>query len=159
MKFNTQRWANREFLRKLITFGFVGTMTALIYVVLIQLFRSVFDFSLLWSGTLAYPLAIVINYIGQGALTFRVRLRDRAQFARFIVSNVVCYTTSMAMMSVLPGRYGMEDNVALMLVVIVLPVVNFALYLFWVFKGKAESAANRAFEKPELQEHRDRDEA
>jgi putative flippase GtrA len=139
LKLQKPEWVTAELLRKIVSFGIVGITTAICYALLIQLFRTTFDFGLLWSGTLAYPLAMVINYIGQAALTFRVRLRDKQQFARFIAANLIYYATSMAIMSVLPLKYGVNEAVAILVVVIALPIVNFALYLFWVFKAKRQA--------------------
>lgn len=131
-----KNYLDRELLRKLVTFGVVGVLTALSYVALTELFRHFLDLSLVWAGTLAYPLAIVVSYIGQGAFTFRVGLRNQRQFARFVVTNIIGYCTAMAILSTVPGAFNVDELVALVLVVVILPLINFLVYLVWVFASR-----------------------
>ena len=125
-----------ELLRKIVTFGIVGVLTAFSYLLLAKLFRELLGLGLLSAGTLAYPLAIFVSYVGQGVFTFRAGLRDERQFARFAITNILGYFVAIAMLSTVPKAFNVDEFVALLMVVCVLPIINFMLYLFWVFDSR-----------------------
>lgn len=118
----------RQFLR----FALVGTTVALVYALGYNLLRWL-TLGPALSSTLAYLLAITVQYIGHASFTFRKRARDGGQVLRFVLLNTLGLVVAVALTEGLTGPVAAPDWVASLAVVIVLPILNWFVMRLWVF--------------------------
>ena len=106
----------------------------------------------LWAKTISVGLAIVVNWIGNRAITFRRERRsgDRRAVARegveFLVASLLGSAISLICLAV--SHYGLglrsaaADNISANVVGLGLgTVLRFALYRLWVFRSPVTAAA------------------
>jgi putative flippase GtrA len=78
-------------IRRFIKFALVGALGAVIDFALLNLFRGVFGWPLLWANTFSVSVAIVSNFVWNRLWTFpesRTR-KKRKQLPQFILVNLV----------------------------------------------------------------------
>lgn len=120
-------------LPRLLRFGFVGASVALIYVALYVGFLA-----LGWwqvpANAAAFLLAVLVQYVAQAGFTFRARLGDWGQIARFAWMIACGFVTSALVTGAVAPMLGLAPAAAALIVALVLPVQNYLLMSRWVFR-------------------------
>ena len=116
----------------LVRFALVGLGVAALYVVGFLLLLQL-GMAKVPANVLAFALAVGVQYIAQAAFTFRKRLNDRSQMARFVCMVGAGLLSATAITSGFGPMLGLSDLSAAVLVTLVLPIQNFFLMKLWVF--------------------------
>ncbi|WP_316014098.1 GtrA family protein [Roseobacter sp. HKCCA0434] len=124
----------REFWR-VVRFLTVGAGVALTYAILFLGARELG--ARLWeANTIAYAASVMVQYFAHTLWTFRGKVRDMMQQGRFLgVIGFGAIFSFVATTKVGPAL-DWPDEAAAALVIFGLPVFNYILYRFWVFRGK-----------------------
>jgi putative flippase GtrA len=118
-------------------FSLVGIITTGIYLILASL--------LIWSewvvpiiaSSIAFIFTIPLSFRGHGSFTFQIKDKKRWQINRyiiytlfgFIMSNIIMYLSTL---SAIINAY-----IGVIIVTMILPILNFLVLKFFVFKNKA----------------------
>ncbi len=117
---------------RLVRFLTVGAAVALTYSLLFTGLRT--TGATLWeSNGVAHVGSVTVQYVAHTLWTFRSRLLDHRQQARFVGVILFGFGFSFAVTTTISPTMGWPDWVSVLLVVFLLPVFNYALYRFWVF--------------------------
>ena len=81
-----------------------------------------------------------ISYVAQSRVTFRMQATSRADVARFIVMSLAALAIADLSMLVLYGQMGLPLWIAAGAVCVAIPVFNFAVMNFWVFRRPSRVA-------------------
>ncbi|MCV3271541.1 GtrA family protein [Roseobacter sinensis] len=119
---------------QMLRFALIGGLVALSYLLLYLGFLAL-DLSRGWANTLAFGLAICLQYAGQAGFTFRKRLLDNVQMARFGAMVGLGFVTSALITGWLAPSLALPDWAAALMVTVVLPVQNYIVMSAWVFAG------------------------
>ena len=112
----------------------VGAAVAITYSALFLGLRA--SGEVLWeANAIAHVASVSVQYIAHTLWTFRSRLRDVAQQARFVGVIAFGFIFSFTVTTMISPAMGWPDTVSVALVVFLLPVFNYALYRFWVFRS------------------------
>jgi putative flippase GtrA len=131
----------QELIKKIVIFSVVGVTTAIVYVVLTHMLVRIFDLNYLVAGSISYPVGVMVSYVGQAYFTFNAKIKDPFQITRFIFSNVVGYILAMGIIYYAPELLNISELLATLIVVALLPVINFFVYLLWVFSHRDKRTA------------------
>ena len=121
---------------QIIRFAIVGVLVALVYV------GSYLAFIALGAAqpvanTLAFILAVTLQYVGQACFTFGNRLNDRGQILRFIIMIGVGFVSATLITGSMATGLELSNFAAAVTVTIILPIQNYFLMTIWVFtRGK-----------------------
>lgn len=122
--------------KQLVRFGIVGlTLTAINAVIYLSLLR--FDVNPYVAQTFAYGIALLFAFRFHGNFTFKghgSRAQPVKQFARFLVVNLVGYSTNQGFIWLLTVHYGLPSSAAVVPMVLVTPILTFLLQRLWVFR-------------------------
>lgn len=119
---------------RLIRFFTVGGGVALIYGGLFLGLRAV-DVPVWLANGAAFAAGVLFQYVMHTKWTFRSTVWDGAQQARFGGVILFGFVFSYVVTTILAPVIGYGDQVSAALVIFVLPLFNFALYRFWVFRS------------------------
>ena len=126
---------------RLFRFGVIGFLVAVIYVTLYTVFVH-FGVDPLTGNTVAYLLAVLVQYVGQTLWTFRRALWDGQQSIRFGVTIGIGLIYS----GVLAGEIGPMLNwqpwLSAGLVAVTLPVLNYLSFKLWVYRADPREGSN-----------------
>ena len=111
----------RSTLDQVIRYAFVGTVVALIYLVIFYCVQAVGQMSPVVSSSLAFLLAVMVQYVAHAAVTFRRPLRDRTQAVRFASTIAMGLAFSVLVMGYLAPSWGVRDDLAALIVVAAVP--------------------------------------
>ena len=125
-------YPTRETLAQALRFALVGVTVACVYVIGYLVLRRI-GIPPAPAATVAYGIAIVLQYLGHSGFTFRRRVRDGGQIRRFVILNGIGLVTAVVLTLVLTNGFNTPDWVASAAVVVVLPVLNWFLMRLWVF--------------------------
>ncbi|RED12157.1 GtrA family protein [Pontivivens insulae] len=88
------------------------------------------------ANVIAFCCGVLFQYVMQTVWTFRASVRDSRQQARFLGVIVFGLVFSWLATTKMAPVIGYGDRIGAALVIFVLPVFNFALYRFWVFRDQ-----------------------
>lgn len=117
--------------RQLMRFALVGALVAGLYLLLYLTFLRL-GITQVLANALAFLIAVGLQYLGQARFTFRRRLADRPQIFRF----AVMITTGLIVSALITGTapaWGLAPAAAALIVMLWLPLQNYALMSLWVF--------------------------
>lgn len=124
-----------------LRFAFVGMTVAATYVAL-YLGLLALGVQQFVANSLAFLLAVALQYVAQAAFTFARKLNDLVQALRFAVMICLGLLVSTLITGVLGPMFGLSDVWAALAVTAFLPIVNFAMMTLWVFSGQQTNADN-----------------
>ncbi|MEO1140493.1 MAG: GtrA family protein [Pseudomonadota bacterium] len=113
-------------------FALVGLIVAGLYVVLYLLLLDL-GMGKPLANTVAFLIAVTVQYVGQAAFTFEARLKDSHQILRFMAMIGLGLFTSTAITALVGPMLGLADWIAAITVTVVLPLQNYVLMRHWVF--------------------------
>lgn len=122
-------------LTELVSFGFVGGLATLSYLVFFLLFKHWLNWPLAWLSVMAYGVGLIISYFGQSRLTFKNVNDGKKEVSRFLLSALLGVLLSVAFMD-----YGVETGLiplwgGLLSICVLIPLLNFFLMKLWVFES------------------------
>lgn len=120
-------------------FAVVGGGVALLYVVLYLALQAL-GVSQPLANTVAFLLAVAVQYVGQTVYTFRGKLVVPNQMSRFIGMILVGLLVSNLITGRLGPALGWADWISAVVVTVVLPVQNYLFLKIWVFSEKFASS-------------------
>lgn len=117
---------------EIVRFAVVGVVVAAVYfvlfVVLVQTPLSEF-----MANTVAFCIAVALQYALQSTWTFRKDMADTAQAGKFLATIGIGFCLSGAISAGLGPMLNWPPAVTALVVVVTLPVSNFILFKLWVF--------------------------
>jgi putative flippase GtrA len=121
---------------QIIRFAIVGVLVALVYVgsylALIALGAAQPV-----ANSLAFIMAVSLQYVGQACFTFGNRLSDRGQILRFIIMIGLGFISATLITGSIATGLELSNWVAAVIVTITLPIQNYFIMTIWVFtRGK-----------------------
>jgi len=117
-----------------VRFAIVGVGVATFYVLAYPLLRHI-GLPTVPANVIAYLTATALQYVCQTAWTFRKPLGVPAQMGRFVAMIVIGLAVSAAITSWIAPAARLPDWQAAMVVVVSIPVLNFLLMRFWVYRA------------------------
>ncbi len=127
----------REDFGRLLRFGVIGGLTALLYAALFFALVEGAGLARFAASTAAYLGAIVFQYFGHSLFTFRTPAVQAGQVWRFCMTNLTGCVLAALVTEVLPRIAPVPVWIAVGLVIFGLPVFNWLVMGRWVFKGRA----------------------
>jgi putative flippase GtrA len=118
---------------KLLRFIVVGVLTALSYMGLITLFANVLELSPVVSVFIAYPLAVIFNYLAHYLWTFKSDLPHSVSFSRFLLVNALFYLINLLATDVVAPLLGMDFLPFQLVVTCSFAAATFVIQKLWVF--------------------------
>ncbi|WP_417720078.1 GtrA family protein [Salipiger sp.] len=118
--------------KRLLRFGVVGIANTVIYVGGYLLLRTL-GLEEIVANCLAFAAAVALQYVAHSRYTFGARVKDPAQFARFLTTIGAGLAVSTMITAHLAGIFGLSDWMAALIVTVVLPVQNYILLSLWVY--------------------------
>lgn len=129
----------------LTRFALVGVAATILYAVLALAFGRLLDSHAgAWTSLLAYGVAAVFSYLAHRAFTFASDGDRAAEIPRFIVVTATGAAISFAVPAVVQTGFGLPLAVAVLLVCLVIPLINFLVLDRWVFRDR-RSFSEQAF--------------
>ncbi len=119
--------------QRFLRFATVGVIVAGYYLVAFWGLSQVFDSP--WIANFwAFGSAVMIQYVGQTVWTFGKFLAVPAQIGKFLCMIGVGLIVSSAVTSVLGPQMGLSKFTSALIVVVLLPFINFVILRFWVYR-------------------------
>lgn len=120
---------------RLFRFCVIGFLVAVVYVSLYTLLYRV-GVDPFTANSLAYILAVIVQYVGQTVWTFRRQLWDGQQSVRFFTVIGLGLVYSSLVAGDLGPSLGWRPWVSAGLVAVTLPVLNYISFRLWVYRAK-----------------------
>ncbi len=118
---------------RFLRFATVGAVVAVYYLVAFWGLSQVFDSP--WIANFwAFGSAVLIQYIGQTVWTFGKLLAVPAQIGKFLCMIGVGLIFSSAVTGVLGPQIGLSKVTSALIVVALLPFINFVFLRYWVYR-------------------------
>jgi putative flippase GtrA len=120
---------------QIITFGVLGVCVNLIYG---AIFLAIVEIAPTWriaASTVAYGTACGFQYVANAKLTFGRNARDGAQLLRYVSAVLLGYAVSTLVLGWIAPALRIPDIVALLLVAVSLPMLNFITFARWVYSS------------------------
>jgi putative flippase GtrA len=138
---------SRERALFLVRYVIVGGSVAVLYALVYWLAEP--QLSAYGAATIAFASAIVAQYIGHAKFTFGVPAKNRGQLFRFIVTTCFGYMTAMSV-AWASETYGLGRGPSVVAMLVLIPIVNFLVFVFWVFVKKDPETAEKPDQSPEF---------
>lgn len=118
---------------QIFRFAIIGGITAGVYVAIYTLLITLGSISGWLSVVISYLLAISFQYVGHALFTFRRSVQSQSQFLRFAVLNGAGLCFALAITEIVTNVFSFQPFVAGIIVVVLLPVMNFVVMRIWVY--------------------------
>jgi putative flippase GtrA len=122
----------RAELWKIAKFGFVGSISIVIYFLVVFAMRPIFGAAWL-VVLLAYLVTMSLNYFLQRTFTFRSQSHKLVSGRRYVVSHGVTLTINSALSFLVVDVTAMNLYVAQMLIITIVAITSFLICRFWVY--------------------------
>lgn len=135
--------SNPKEVRRFVKFGIVGVLGAAIDFALLNLFRGVFGWDLLWANTASVSVAIISNFTWNRLWTFpesRAR-KKRTQLPQFTLVNIIGLIINNVIVlgvdALIVGMLGepLSYNIAKAVAIGVVFFWNFIINRLWTYRG------------------------
>lgn len=119
--------------QRFLRFATVGVVVAVYYLMAFWGLLKVFGSP--WIANFwAFGSAVMIQYIGQTVWTFGKLMAVPAQIGKFLCMIGVGLIVSSAVTGVLGPQIGLSNFTSALVVVVLLPIINFVVLRFWVYR-------------------------
>lgn len=118
----------------LIRFVIVGVTVAALYVMLYVGFLSL-GLAIWAANALAFGIAVLVQYVGQTAWTFRQQLAEPGQALRFCITIGLGFVTSAILTGLVGPALDWPSWLAAGIAAVLLPVQNYLFFRLWVYAG------------------------
>lgn len=117
---------------RLIRFGVIGFVVAVIYIALYTLLYHA-GVTPLVANAIAFSTAVLVQYVGQTLWTFKRALWNGQQSVRFFATIGLGVVYSSLFASVVGPAFDWRPWFAAGFVAVTLPVINYISFRLWVF--------------------------
>jgi len=124
-------------LHQFARFGFVGVITAAIYLMVGGLLSKNTSIGAVNSANIAFVVAIIINYTFHFIFTFQKQAAHLHSIPRFVATTAVGFVVNSLVVWVGTSLFEFGQGVAQIFAMLIVIASNYILFSFWVF-----SAAN-----------------
>jgi putative flippase GtrA len=118
---------------KLIRFGAVGVIAAMVYVLAVVTLVSGLGVPPIGAAVLGYLIALPVSFMGHRAFTFRSKATMVPELARFTVMHLVNMMVSLGAMAWAVNLLGLEYWVGILAAVAIVPLASYITSDLWVF--------------------------
>ena len=131
----------------LVRYVIVGGLVAVLYALVYWLAEP--QFSAYGAASAAFVSAIIAQYFGHSKFTFGVPAKNRGQLIRFLVTTAFGYATAMSV-AWASETYDLGRLPSVIAMLILIPIVNFLVFVFWVFVKKDPKTQQSREQSPEF---------
>ena len=118
-------------IRQLIKFGIIGSLATTVHSLVAFSLIYYFQLSILAVNILGFISAVSISYVGNLIYVFQCRAsRDNAM--RFIFISGISFIV-VVLCSLITQYYDVNKYIAVLIIVIILPLLNFIFHKYWTF--------------------------
>ena len=121
-------------LRQGATFALIGVAATAVHVLAALTARSLIEASALSANFIGYAAAVLVSYLGNAHFTFGRAILQGGQFSRFLAVSLLGLALNQAITWLAVHQLHLSFQVALAIVVVVVPVVSFGLSRLWAFR-------------------------
>ena len=123
-----------------IRFSFIGLLNTLIHLIVVFIFMNGGFMELRWqevdsilANCIAFTIATLFSYLANTLWTFSAKI-NFITLSRFIVVAIIGLLIVL-LLSIISKEIGFSSLSTTLLVVLIMPLVNFGLHCFWTFKN------------------------
>lgn len=121
-----------EEVSRLFRFGVIGFLVAGIYVLGFA-GLSALGLAPFTANTIAFLIAVAVQYVGQTVWTFRSKLLNGRQSTRFMATIALGVVYSSVLTALVGPALGWQPVVSAGIVAVTLPAINYVSFRLWVF--------------------------
>lgn len=118
--------------RQVLTFGLVGVVSSLTYLLVIAICASGFGWKNTPSVIVGYLVGTVVSYVGSGVFAFRKKMSG-ASLAKFLIVVGLSFGMNILVSEVL-SPMGVDAVMVGVVNVVLVGVFNFLCHKFWTFR-------------------------
>ena len=122
-----------------LCFALIGVTNTLIHGGILILLVEGLRLSVTLSHLLAFCCANIFSYLMNSWLTFKAQL-SLSRYARFFLASMLALGLTL-LISWLADRYGLNYLIGFVLIVFLVPFLNFLTMKFWAFSNSNDSPA------------------
>jgi putative flippase GtrA len=126
---------NTPILRQGASFALIGLSATAVHVLSALAARYSIQASALEANLIGYCSAVLVSYIGNARFTFGSAVLQGRQFTRFLIVSLFGLALNQAITFVAVNELHLPFRLALAGVVVVVPLVSFALSRIWAFRS------------------------
>lgn len=128
--------ANR--IQQIIVFAMLGICVNLIYGALFLTIVWAVPEQRVGASTVAYVTACLFQYVANAKLTFGREVWNVGQALRYGLAVLIGYVVSTLFLTWIVPPLGIPDIVALLIVAVSLPILNFITFSVWVYRSRRD---------------------
>jgi putative flippase GtrA len=121
---------------RLVRFGIVGLLAALVYAAVTALLVSRYGVAPLTASLAGYAAALPFSFLGHRGFSFRSEGRAASEAPRFLVGQAINLTVTVLAMRGATAALHVSYLWGVAATIVLAPLANFLLMHFWVF-GRA----------------------
>ena len=126
---------DRTFVRRVGRYGCVGVAVSVFYsLIVIAFVRGLHPITPTEASVIACVLTLPVSYLAHGRVTFADLPSDKFQPLRFGVSTAMSFVVAVGGMYWITEIAGWSYLLGIAWNWLIIPAMNFATYLFWVFR-------------------------
>ena len=115
-------------------FSIVGVATTILYFILSNLLIHFKVASPMVCSSVVYGMLVIASFLGHSKFTFNVNHQNTNQFTKFLILSVCGIALSNLIIFVSSDLLSLQPFIAIFLVTMIIPFLNFFLIKFWVFR-------------------------
>lgn len=120
--------------RKLLTFVLIGIVVNAIYMITFLIAVKFWPELRLLCSIISYLLACCFQYIANAIFTFQSNPINASSMLRYWISISIGLALSTLMLTLVAPAVHLPDSVALIVVAVSVPAINFVLFSQWVYR-------------------------
>jgi putative flippase GtrA len=120
-------------LTKLLRFCAVGVLATALHLSVSFVALNFADLTVWGANLFGFLVAAVFSYLGHYHFSFASERIHRAAIARFCVTTLTAYLANIVSVWLLINYFSLEDSIALIIGISVMPIVTFTLSRLWVY--------------------------
>jgi putative flippase GtrA len=128
---------------RLVRFGIVGVLVALVYAAATALLVSRYGVAPLTASLAGYAIALPFSFLGHRGFSFRSQGRAHVEAPRFLVGQAINLTVTVLAMRGATAGLHVSYLWGVAATIVLAPLANFLLMHFWVF-GRAKPTSPAA---------------
>jgi putative flippase GtrA len=122
---------------KFLKFSFVGSVTALIYFLVMWLAQDVFNIYYVHAVSLAYLISTTFHFFSNRYFTFQSHDAEyKKQLARYVGLWILNYLITIIVVRISVEKFKLSPYIGVCISVMCTVLIGYFLSHFWVFKSK-----------------------
>jgi putative flippase GtrA len=127
---------------RIARFGLVGVLAALVYMMATTIAVEFLGFAAVGASIFGQLASASVSYVGHSFYSFGVESNHRAYLWRFIAVAVITFSLNGLVTHLLTDLLDVSYRVSIIVVVILIPITNYACNRFWVFRSGLHPSAS-----------------